>query len=87
MQRELVILRIVVQVFLGGSLIAWKTKEQTAISCSSAEAKLRALSLLTAEVTFLRWLLRLLRDFCVSVTTPTTLLSTVHVLSGLRVTL
>uniref|UniRef100_A0A453G0E8 Reverse transcriptase Ty1/copia-type domain-containing protein n=1 Tax=Aegilops tauschii subsp. strangulata TaxID=200361 RepID=A0A453G0E8_AEGTS len=59
-------------VFLGGSLISWKTKKQTAVSHSSAEAELRAMALLTAEVTWLRWLLE---DFGVSVTTPTTLLS------------
>jgi hypothetical protein len=39
---------------------------------SSVEAELRAMALLTAEVTRLRWLLA---DFGVSVTTPTTLLS------------
>jgi hypothetical protein len=59
-------------VFLGGSLIAWKTKKQTAVSHSSVEAELRAMALLTTEVTWLRWLLA---DFGVSVTTPTTLLS------------
>jgi hypothetical protein len=59
-------------VFLGGSLIAWKTKKQTAVSRSSAEAELRALALLTAEVTWLRWLLE---DFGVSMTSPTSLLS------------
>jgi hypothetical protein len=59
-------------VFLGGSLIAWKTKKQTAVSRSSVEAKLRAMALLTAEVTWLRWLLV---DFGVSVTTSTLVLS------------
>ena len=59
-------------VFLGGSLIAWKTKKQTVVSRSSAEAELRAMALLTAELTWLRWPLD---DFGVSVTTPTTLLS------------
>jgi hypothetical protein len=59
-------------VFLGGSLIAWKTKKQTTVSRSSAEAELRAMALLTAEVTWLRWLLE---DFGVSVTSPTSLLS------------
>jgi hypothetical protein len=38
-------------VFLGGSLIAWKTKKQVAASRSSAEAELRAMTLVTAEVT------------------------------------
>jgi hypothetical protein len=59
-------------IFLGGSLIAWKTKKQTAVSRSSAEAELRAMALATAEVTWLRWLLE---DFGVSVTVPTPLLS------------
>uniref|UniRef100_A0ACD5YK95 Uncharacterized protein n=1 Tax=Avena sativa TaxID=4498 RepID=A0ACD5YK95_AVESA len=44
-------------VFLGGSLIAWKTKKQTAVFRSSVEAELRDMALLTAEVTWLRWLL------------------------------
>jgi hypothetical protein len=51
-------------VFLSGSLIAWKTKNQVAVSHSSAEAELRAMALVTAEVTWLRWLLE---DFGVSV--------------------
>ncbi|WVZ97936.1 hypothetical protein U9M48_043435 [Paspalum notatum var. saurae] len=45
-------------VFLGGSLIAWKTKKRTAY-----EAELRAMALVTVEVTWLRWLLA---DFGVS---------------------
>uniref|UniRef100_A0ACD5YS45 Uncharacterized protein n=1 Tax=Avena sativa TaxID=4498 RepID=A0ACD5YS45_AVESA len=59
-------------VFLGGSLIAWKTKKQTAVSRSSVEAELRDMALLTAEVTWLWWLLA---DFEVSITTPTLVLS------------
>uniref|UniRef100_A0ACD5ZD48 Uncharacterized protein n=1 Tax=Avena sativa TaxID=4498 RepID=A0ACD5ZD48_AVESA len=38
-------------VFLGGSLVAWKTKKQVAVSRSSVEAELRAMALVTAEVT------------------------------------
>jgi hypothetical protein len=59
-------------VFLGGFLIAWKTKKQVAVSCSSAEAELRAMALVTAEVTWLRWLLE---NFGVSVSMLTPLLS------------
>ena len=59
-------------VFLGDSLIAWKTKKQTAVSRSSAEAELRAMAMLTAEVTWLRWLLE---DFGVTAAAPTPLLS------------
>src|SRR3954467_2441975 len=59
-------------VFLGGSLIAWKRKKQTTVSRSSVEAELRAMTLLTAEVTWLRWLLT---DLGVSITTPTLVLS------------
>jgi hypothetical protein len=59
-------------VFLSGSLIAWKTKKQVAVSRSSVEAELRAMALLIAEVTWLRWLLA---DFGVSITTSTPLLS------------
>ncbi|WVZ63871.1 hypothetical protein U9M48_013467 [Paspalum notatum var. saurae] len=40
-----------------GSSISWKTKMQTAVSRSSAEAELCALACVTAEVTWLRWLL------------------------------
>jgi hypothetical protein len=58
--------------FLGGLLIAWKTNKQTTVSRSSVEAELRAMALLTAEVTWLRWLLA---DFGVSVTTATPVLS------------
>jgi hypothetical protein len=55
-------------VFCGSSLIAWKTKKQTIVSRCSAEAELRALACVTAEVTCLWWLLA---DFGVAI--PTTL--------------
>jgi hypothetical protein len=59
-------------VFLGDSLIAWKTKKQIAVSRSSAEAELRVMALVTVEVIWLRWLLE---NFDVSVSIPTPLLS------------
>jgi hypothetical protein len=55
-------------VFLGSSLVSWKTKKQTDVARSSAKAELRALACVKAEVTWLRWLLA---DFGVSLTTPT----------------
>ncbi|WVZ80638.1 hypothetical protein U9M48_028097 [Paspalum notatum var. saurae] len=42
------------------------------LSCSSTEAELRAMALVTAEVTWLRWLLA---DFGVSISIPTPLLT------------
>jgi len=57
-------------VFLGSSLIAWKTKKQTAVSQSSGEAELWAMATMTAEVTWLRWLLE---DFGVMTSSPTPL--------------
>jgi hypothetical protein len=54
-------------VFLGGSLIAWKIKKHVVVSRSSVEVESRAMALVTAEVTWLRWLLE---DFGVSVCMP-----------------
>ncbi|WVZ59057.1 hypothetical protein U9M48_009261 [Paspalum notatum var. saurae] len=54
-----------------GSLV-YLTKKQTAVSRSSTEAELRAMALVMAEVTWLRWLLA---DFGVSVSIPTPLLT------------
>jgi hypothetical protein len=58
--------------FLGGFLIAWKTKKQVAVSRLSAEAELHAMALVTVEVTWLRWMLE---DFGVFVSMLTPLLS------------
>ena len=43
-------------IFIGTSPTAWKSKKQSAVSRSSAEAELRALATTTAEVIWLRWL-------------------------------
>jgi hypothetical protein len=59
-------------IFLGGSLISWKTKKQIAISHLSVEVELRVMTLVTVEVTWLRWFLE---NFGVSVSMPTPLLS------------
>ncbi|XP_070031713.1 secreted RxLR effector protein 161-like [Nicotiana tomentosiformis] len=50
-------------IFLGGSLISWKSKKQHIISLSSVEAEYKAMSKAAAEVT---WISRLLGDFGVS---------------------
>ena len=57
-------------VFLGSSLIAWKTKKPTTLSRLSVEAELRAMAAVTAEITWLWWLLE---DFGVMTSSPTPL--------------
>jgi hypothetical protein len=59
-------------VFLGGSLVAWKTMKQIAVSHLSAEVELRAMALVTTDVTWLRWLLE---DFHVFISMLTSLLN------------
>jgi hypothetical protein len=59
-------------VFFCGSLIAWKIKKQIVVSRSSAEAELRAMTLVTTNVIWLWWLLE---DFSVSIFMLTPLLS------------
>jgi hypothetical protein len=68
----LVILLIVLDIAcLGLSLIAWNTKKQTIVSRSSTMVELCAMTLLTAKVTWLQWLLVV---FCVYVSMQTPLL-------------
>ncbi|XP_018623156.1 uncharacterized mitochondrial protein AtMg00810-like [Nicotiana tomentosiformis] len=54
-------------IFLGGSLIGWKSKKQPMVSLSSAEAEYKAVSKVFAE---LAWVARLLDDLNVSVASP-----------------
>ncbi|KAK2366753.1 putative mitochondrial protein [Trifolium repens] len=46
-------------VFIGPSLISWKSKKQPTISCSSSEAEYRALAFTTREI---QWLIYILQD-------------------------
>ena len=47
-------------VFLGDSLVSWKSKKQATVSRSSAKVEYRALAAVASEVT---WLVALLKDF------------------------
>ncbi|XP_024011196.1 uncharacterized protein LOC112086478 [Eutrema salsugineum] len=70
-------------VYLGTSLISWKSKKQSVVSRSSTEAEYRSLALATCE---LIWLQQLLRDLHVTVTCPAKLFcdnkSAIHIASN-----
>lgn len=57
-------------VFVGSSLVAWKSKKQSTVSKSSSEAEYRALAALTCE---LQWLSYLLHDLHLPSTEPYTI--------------
>ncbi|XP_026443007.1 uncharacterized protein LOC113342801, partial [Papaver somniferum] len=57
-------------IFLGSSLISWRSKKQNVVSRSSAEAEYRALAHSTSEIVWLRWLLE---DMGVTLSEPTPL--------------
>ncbi|XP_073280660.1 secreted RxLR effector protein 161-like [Primulina huaijiensis] len=57
-------------IFLGDSLIFWKSKKQVVISKSSTEAEYRAMASTTYEIVWLRWLLA---DFGILLRHPTPL--------------
>ncbi|PKU61734.1 Retrovirus-related Pol polyprotein from transposon TNT 1-94 [Dendrobium catenatum] len=57
-------------IFLGKSLISWCVKKQVTVAKSSTEAEYRALSSATSDII---WLRRLLADFHIPQTEPTSL--------------
>lgn len=45
-------------VFLGNNLISWQSKKQSSISRSSTEAKYKALAHTTADIAWIRYMLK-----------------------------
>ncbi|KAL5544289.1 hypothetical protein UlMin_008073 [Ulmus minor] len=70
-------------IFIGDSLVSWKSKKQTTVSRSSAEAEYRAMAATASELT---WLRQLLQDFQVDVSSPALLFcdnqAAVHIASN-----
>ncbi|XP_022856859.1 uncharacterized protein LOC111377935 [Olea europaea var. sylvestris] len=54
-------------VYLGDTLISWKTKKQTTVSRSTAEAEYRSLATTVCEVT---WINYILKDFAITIPLP-----------------
>nr|GEU50516.1 uncharacterized mitochondrial protein AtMg00810-like [Tanacetum cinerariifolium] len=57
-------------IFLGDSLISWKSKKQDVLSRSYTETEYRVMAVTTSEIVWLRWLLV---DIGVHITSPTPL--------------
>ncbi|KAK3027781.1 hypothetical protein RJ639_042226 [Escallonia herrerae] len=57
-------------IFLGSSPISWRSKKQSVVSRSSAEAEYRAMATTSSEII---WLVRLLQDLHVPCTSPVSL--------------
>ena len=57
-------------IYLGDSLISWRSKKQGVVSRSSIEAEYRAMASISCEIT---WVLRLLKDLSIEHSRPTML--------------